>query len=102
MPRFTLVAAVVLVMFTHAVFAEGAGDKPKKDRPLSEKEMRSLVKALVSPNHAPEVGTYPDPSIERIGVTPGCGRARSSAVEHYLDMVGVTGSIPVVSTTFLF
>ena len=27
-------------------------------------------------------------------------RARSSAVEHYLDMVGVTGSIPVVPTKF--
>ena len=26
-------------------------------------------------------------------------RARSSAVEHYLDMVGVTGSIPVAPTT---
>src|SRR5690348_1241508 len=26
-------------------------------------------------------------------------RARSSAGEHYLDMVGVTGSIPVVPTT---
>ena len=25
--------------------------------------------------------------------------ARSSAVEHYLDMVGVTGSIPVAPTT---
>jgi hypothetical protein len=25
--------------------------------------------------------------------------AHSSAVEHYLDMVGVTGSIPVVPTT---
>jgi hypothetical protein len=25
-------------------------------------------------------------------------RARSSAGEHYLDMVGVTGSIPVVPT----
>ena len=25
-------------------------------------------------------------------------RARSSAVEHYLDMVGVTGSIPVART----
>src|SRR5205823_5308621 len=25
-------------------------------------------------------------------------RARSSAVEHYLDMVGVTGSIPVAPT----
>ena len=27
--------------------------------------------------------------------------ARSSAVEHYLDMVGVTGSIPVVPTKIL-
>lgn len=27
-------------------------------------------------------------------------RARSSAGEHYLDMVGVTGSIPVVPTIF--
>ena len=27
-------------------------------------------------------------------------RAVSSAVEHYLDMVGVTGSIPVLPTTF--
>ncbi len=27
-------------------------------------------------------------------------RARSSAVEHYLDMVGVTGSIPVAPTIF--
>ena len=26
--------------------------------------------------------------------------ARSSAVEHHLDMVGVTGSIPVARTTF--
>ena len=26
-------------------------------------------------------------------------RARSSAGEHYLDMVGVTGSIPVAPTT---
>ena len=26
-------------------------------------------------------------------------RARSSAEEHYLDMVGVTGSIPVAPTT---
>jgi hypothetical protein len=25
-------------------------------------------------------------------------RTRSSAVEHYVDIVGVTGSIPVVST----
>jgi hypothetical protein len=29
----------------------------------------------------------------------GCG-ARSSAEEHYLDMVGVTGSIPVAPTKF--
>ena len=28
-------------------------------------------------------------------------RARSSAEEHYLDMVGVTGSIPVAPTIFL-
>src|SRR5260221_13902370 len=28
-------------------------------------------------------------------------RARSSAVEHYLDTVGVTGSIPVAPTIFL-
>src|SRR5262245_31252915 len=28
-------------------------------------------------------------------------RARSSAVEHYLDMVGVTGSIPVAPTRFI-
>jgi hypothetical protein len=27
-------------------------------------------------------------------------RARSSAGEHYLDMVGVTGSIPVAPTIF--
>jgi hypothetical protein len=27
-------------------------------------------------------------------------RARSSAEEHYLDMVGVTGSIPVAPTNF--
>ena len=27
-------------------------------------------------------------------------RARSSAEEHYLDMVGVTGSIPVAPTSF--
>ncbi len=27
------------------------------------------------------------------------GRARSSAVEHFLDMEGVTGSIPVAPTT---
>ena len=27
-------------------------------------------------------------------------RTRSSAVEHYVDIVGVTGSIPVVSTIF--
>lgn len=27
------------------------------------------------------------------------GRARSSAVEHYVDIVGVTGSIPVAPTT---
>ena len=26
-------------------------------------------------------------------------RARSSAVEHYVDIVGVTGSIPVAPTT---
>ncbi len=30
---------------------------------------------------------------------PGTARAVSSAVEHYLDMVGVTGSIPVPPTT---
>ena len=28
-------------------------------------------------------------------------RARSSAEEHYLDMVGVTGSIPVAPTIFV-
>ena len=28
-------------------------------------------------------------------------RARSSAVEHYLDMVGVTGSIPVAPTILI-
>src|SRR6202042_2821957 len=28
-----------------------------------------------------------------------CGRARSSAGEHYVDIVGVTGSIPVAPTT---
>ncbi len=30
---------------------------------------------------------------------PTRARARSSAVEHYLDTVGVTGSIPVAPTT---
>jgi large subunit ribosomal protein L36 len=29
----------------------------------------------------------------------GIAGARSSAVEHYLDMVGVTGSIPVAPTS---
>jgi hypothetical protein len=33
-----------------------------------------------------------------IRTPPDCDRARSSAGEHYLDMVGVTGSIPVVPT----
>jgi hypothetical protein len=32
-----------------------------------------------------------------LSLPPFC--ARSSAVEHYLDMVGVTGSIPVARTT---
>src|SRR5690606_25493900 len=31
---------------------------------------------------------------------PPAARAVSSAVEHYLDMVGVTGSIPVPPTRF--
>jgi hypothetical protein len=56
MIRFTLVGAVVLVTFTHAAFAKGVRDTPNKGKPLSEKEVRSLVKNLVSPNHAPEVG----------------------------------------------
>jgi hypothetical protein len=33
-------------------------------------------------------------------VAAGPIRARSSAEEHYLDMVGVTGSIPVAPTRF--
>src|SRR5690606_2261316 len=43
----------------------------------------------------------------RLQHAPGTARkqavqgARSSAVEHYLDMVGVTGSIPVAPTIFL-
>ena len=42
--------------------------------------------------HAPRARRYP--------CRPFSG-ARSSAVEHYLDMVGVTGSIPVAPTIFL-
>ena len=33
-------------------------------------------------------------------VTPNEARARSSAGEHYVDIVGVTGSIPVAPTSF--
>src|ERR1700731_1750168 len=53
-------------------------------------------------------GVAPPPSVEPLA---GAGasryriadpiRARSSAVEHYLDTVGVTGSIPVAPTIFL-
>ena len=36
-----------------------------------------------------------------VAILAGLFRARSSAVEHYLDMVGVTGSIPVAPTTMV-
>jgi hypothetical protein len=41
-------------------------------------------------------------SISLILINYGPQRAVSSAVEHYLDMVGVTGSNPVPPTTFGF
>ena len=47
----------------------------------------------------PPTGRYmPGPSM-----APYQGRrTRSSAVEHYVDIVGVTGSIPVASTIFSY
>jgi hypothetical protein len=38
------------------------------------------------------------PAAMLFGADPTGYRARSSAGEHYLDMVGVTGSIPVAPT----
>jgi hypothetical protein len=41
------------------------------------------------------------PAAMLFGADPTGYRARSSAGEHYLDMVGVTGSIPVAPTNVL-
>lgn len=56
MTRLTPIGAVVLLMFTYTVLAKDVSNKSDKDKPLSEKEMRLLVKDLVSPNDAPKVG----------------------------------------------
>jgi hypothetical protein len=48
MNRFILVCAIVLAMCVRVTSAN--------DKPLSNQEMRSLVKALVSPNPEPKIG----------------------------------------------
>ena len=45
-------------------------------------------------------GLHPSERVSKSHLT-GADWAHSSAVEHYLDMVGVTGSIPVAPTTRL-
>src|SRR6478672_12342160 len=56
----------------------------------------------VAPRRIPILGAEAckAPAAMLFGADPTGYRARSSAGEHYLDMVGVTGSIPVAPTIF--
>ena len=80
----------------------------------SEQDAGGLIRARFHGVEINRLGNYPEASLRgRFGAdirTPpntikaGAGwsshsRARSSAGEHYLDMVGVTGSIPVAPTS---
>ena len=67
---------------TNATDATGTGARPGRSRAAS-----ALVTCADSRYRQPKPAET------------AANRARSSAVEHYLDMVGVTGSIPVAPTT---
>jgi hypothetical protein len=56
----------------------------------------SRIALPIAPGRA---SVYTPPSLSGVNVARGSGRwALSSAVEHYLDMVGVRGSIPLAPT----
>src|SRR4029077_13050050 len=59
-----------------------------------------VIIQAVAPRRIPILGAEAckAPAAMLFGADPTGYRARSSAGEHYLDMVGVTGSIPVAPT----